>query len=326
LQGIKRILDTHFRLLRHDIFGELKSTLGGMLNTRALDPDHVQNPNLTLGNVNAYAYRGAFVRHLAFNKNRGLEAQISFPQPRQLRKKSVSEQRRWWDDTKHLQEGSLLCLIVPEGQISKLLILVVSQKATDPKEQYSLVSGSHVVTISANLASGRNHRQLESLIEFSLLQGGQNVFVEFPGVLPATFVPILESLQQMQKASRLPFEMWILPDSSDGPTTNTPEVRVPPPLYARRTGFNFNLKPILNSFTDSLSLDPSSDNNDLRRKLKQLTSLDRGQCEALIAALSREFVLIQGPPGTGKSFLGVQIMRILIASKVRGISGPIVVV
>ncbi|MCJ1246493.1 hypothetical protein MMC30_003701 [Trapelia coarctata] len=34
LHGIERLLDTHFRLLRHDIFGELKSVLGGMLKAR----------------------------------------------------------------------------------------------------------------------------------------------------------------------------------------------------------------------------------------------------------------------------------------------------
>ena len=32
------------------------------------------------------------------------------------------------------------------------------------------------------------------------------------------------------------------------------------------------------------------------------------------AALTQELTLIQGPPGTGKTFVGVQIMRILLAN------------
>ena len=56
------------------------------------------------------------------------------------------------------------------------------------------------------------------------------------------------------------------------------------------------------------------------------TELDRGQCQALIAALTREFALIQGPPGTGKSYLGVQFMRVLLACKRKAHLGPVVVV
>jgi len=68
--------------------------------------------------------------------------------------------------------------------------------------------------------------------------------------------------------------------------------------------FLFELKPILNASSKTLKLNPRRENHDMPRKLEQLTSLDRGQCEALVAALSGEFVLIQGPPGTRKSYLG----------------------
>lgn len=56
------------------------------------------------------------------------------------------------------------------------------------------------------------------------------------------------------------------------------------------------------------------------------TELDRGQCEALVAALVREYAFIQGPPGTGKPYLGVAIMRILLACKKTAALGRIVVV
>jgi hypothetical protein len=51
---------------------------------------------------------------------------------------------------------------------------------------------------------------------------------------------------------------------------------------------------------------------DLIDVAKTQTSLDRGQCQALIAALIREFAQIQGPPGTANSFLGVHLMIVLL--------------
>jgi DNA replication protein DnaC len=79
---------------------------------------------------------------------------------------------------------------------------------------------------------------------------------------------------------------------------------------------------------DNLTIDPTSscDDTDLLDKLESKTTLDRGQCSALIAALTREFAFIQGPPGTGKSYLGLQVMRALLAIKQRATLGPILVV
>ena len=113
----------------------------------------------------------------------------------------------------------------------------------------------------------------------------------------------------MQRASHLPFENWIVPNPAIGHGLNVPQLRVPP-LHARGGAFMFDLRSILNDPTHSLVLSPSSDDQDMPRKLEKHTTLDRGQCEALIAALTREFALIQGPPGTGKSYLGLKIMQV----------------
>ncbi|XP_043365785.1 NFX1-type zinc finger-containing protein 1-like [Dermochelys coriacea] len=43
--------------------------------------------------------------------------------------------------------------------------------------------------------------------------------------------------------------------------------------------------------------------------------LDESQILAIRMALSREFVLIQGPPGTGKTFIGLQIVEILLRNQ-----------
>lgn len=106
---------------------------------------------------------------------------------------------------------------------------------------------------------------------------------------------------------------------------------IPPPRYARSPGFALSLKPILKNAAvgdTNLSIKPNSisDNEDLIKRVEVVTDLDRGQCRALIAALSREFALIQGPPGTGESYLGVKLMKVLLNCQTVADLGPIVVV
>lgn len=59
--------------------------------------------------------------------------------------------------------------------------------------------------------------------------------------------------------------------------------------------------------------------------LEKGTCLDTGKCEALYAALTQEYALTQGPPGTGKSYLGVQLVRVLLENRVSAKLGPILI-
>jgi hypothetical protein len=47
----ERHLDTHFRLLRHDIFGELKQALDAMMIAVENDPALLTNNKLNLGDI-----------------------------------------------------------------------------------------------------------------------------------------------------------------------------------------------------------------------------------------------------------------------------------
>jgi hypothetical protein len=160
------------------------------------------------------------------------------------------------------------------------------------------------------------------------LNATQGVLLEYPNIIPATFMPILENLQDMQLLSRLPFRQWVVPDPYDDATNRKIYHDVPPPLYARSSGSKYPLGPILNNGADAINVDPSSSCDDAKLidDIATKTGLDAGQCKALIAALNREFAFIQGPPRTGKSFVGLQIMRILLGIKDKADLGPIVVV
>ena len=322
---VERHLDTHFRLLRHDVLGEMKNVIGGMMEV--LEKDSTISQNLKLnGNTRGYINPQAHVSYVSFERRRGLEAQISFLQPPSIRKKSASERRKWWEETKRLEEGILIAFLSVNDAKSSILFFTVSQKCTDAKKKFILSSGDHQATITAKLAS-RKQSDLEKLVELSCSRT-KGILVEFPGTIPGTFVPILESIQSMQHLSRLPFRQWILPDRIAISDDELAASDVPPPLYARIPGFRFSLRPILKDVGDTFSINPRLPSNDDKTidDIGRKTSLDRGQCRALVAALTREFAFIQGPPGTGKSYLGVQLMRVLLDCKAKANLGPVIVV
>lgn len=150
---VARHLDTHFRLLRHDIFGELKEALGGLMHSVTNDPTLLDSSKLSLGDMRAYPYTKAHIGYVSFNRSRGIEARISFNQLQTLKKKSASDRRKWWEDSKRLEEGSLLCFVSFVNNKCSLLFLTVSEKCTDNKASYSLSSHEHMSTIFTKLAT-----------------------------------------------------------------------------------------------------------------------------------------------------------------------------
>lgn len=160
------------------------------------------------------------------------------------------------------------------------------------------------------------------------LTGVRGVLLEFPRIMPATFTPILENLQNMQRLGQFPFHEWIIPERKEASSHAETTQDVPPPLYTRATGFSFPLNGIASTSSTALSIRPtdSCNSEELLNKLETKTSLDRGQCRALVAALTREFAFIQGPPGTGKSYIGLQLMKFLLGVKEKADLGPILVV
>ncbi|KAG9196796.1 hypothetical protein G6514_004320 [Epicoccum nigrum] len=324
---VERHIDTQFRLLRHDIFGEQKSALARFMHAATEDPIMLSNPRVSLGDMRVYNYSNAHVSYLSFDKRRGMEALVSFPQPPNVRKKMDAAKQAWWEESKRLEEGSLLSFIWIQDDIVEHLFLTVSHKKTRPdKEGGCLTDHGALATITTRLAT-QDSDTLRKLVNLSL-NATQGVLLEYPNIIPATFMPILENLQGMQRLSRLPFRQWVVPDPHNDATNRKIYHDVPPPLYARSSGFKYPLGPILKDGADATNIDPSSSCDDAKLidDIATRTGLDAGQCKALIAALNREFAFIQGPPGTGKSFVGLQIMRILLGIKNKADLGPVIVV
>ncbi|KAG8902313.1 hypothetical protein FRC00_012826 [Tulasnella sp. 408] len=137
--------------------------------------------------------------------------------------------------------------------------------------------------------------------------------VESPGMFEAVR-PFLDGLKAQEPTS-FPFSDYLpLYDSVD-----LSHIRVAPPVYAHPQ-FNFNLRTLFDQPRD-LYLCPHDPYSVARARviLKQESRLDGTQAEAMVDTLTSEVSLIQGPPGTGKSYTGIEILRVLIANKIRPI-------
>lgn len=323
---VQRHIDTYFRLGRHDTFGNLKEDLATIMHAAARDPKILSNPKLNFGGARTYQYGNASVRYVTITSRKGLQAQIAFPQPSLIRGVSKAEKQKWWEESRRFEEGSLLSLLWVQDSGVQHVFLSVSDKITDPTKEHGLADDKHMACITVSLVT-------QDLYNFrNFMQANATrarcVLLEFPKIIPATFVPILESLKAMQRLNNLPFREWIIPTTITMPLQSKKVLDIPPPLYARTAGFTFPLRALSKDEDKSFSLSPTSSCNDetLIDMLEARTELDRGQCRALIAALTREFSFIQGPPGTGKSYLGLQIMKVLLDIRLKAHIGPILIV
>lgn len=240
---VQRHINTFFRLFRHDIFDGLKGALSGIMHAATQDPKVLFNPKLNIGDMRAHHYVNARVSHISLDTRKGLQVQVEFLQPGVIRKKTCKEKEQRWEDSRRLDHGSLLCSTWFHDSDVQLVFLTVSEKTTDPRKEHGLTNDQEMACITASSVM-QDRVTVKNLMQ-AHIGGARGLLLEFPKVIPATFSPILESLQQMQLLNRLPFQQWILPPRSEGPLAIQEMLQIPPPLYARYTGFKFSLLPLL---------------------------------------------------------------------------------
>ncbi|KAF4468731.1 NFX1-type zinc finger-containing 1 [Fusarium albosuccineum] len=315
---MQRYIDSTFRLVRHDIIGPVSDVLRDLLSSK--DPLKGQ---LSGKDTQAQVYLTSTVRRISIEEKQGLEAIVSFLSPPHIRKKTPSEQRSWWQASSRLGEGTLVCFVSSDGDQKNILFLQVTAKRAEGSEhpgsnKSSLVSnGRSLPSVTVKLAA-HEYDDL-SLLTQLWRDKTPGVLVDFNGVIPDTFMPILNNLKKIKRENHIAFQKWILPGASL-------DDRIPAPLYARKAGFVFPLGCITKNEHSSLVLDPTSPETMDLQELEDATGLDHGQCLGLLGALTREYALVQGPPGTGKSYLGVKLLRVLLGVKEQAELGPILVI
>ncbi|KAI1371941.1 P-loop containing nucleoside triphosphate hydrolase protein [Hypoxylon crocopeplum] len=308
LPGIQGVIDRHFRLLREDMVGQLKESINEELQLL----DAPQNGTITKvqNSIRRYSYNVADILDATCTRRCGLEFCLKIQQPPSASKLTRDAREDWWNLSKRLEIGALVCLI--EKGTAVFCIVSESTMRPDPvRKSPRKIDENGEVIEKRNLYSNEEFAETDLGVMLRACQPGQSVqrsLVEFPGVLLPSFKPTLSALQQISKTLDLPF-IDLLAPMSDGPT----KISIPPPLYTTKPDFKFNLRCLTSDDRDLLF---SSEDDTNPQELSR----------ALLNALKRGLALIQGPPGTGKSYTGKAIIKVILANKKTARIGPILCV
>ncbi|KAJ5644917.1 hypothetical protein N7507_010928 [Penicillium longicatenatum] len=295
LDGLDGLLDRNFRLLREDTVGQVRNAIQKTID----NPSQAQK----------FVYTGVTIVDCRFDWRAGLEVDIRFPQPIEVREKTPLEREAWWEASKCLQPGALVCLV--NHQMKKLLFCTVADEkgprydvnGEKEKPGSSLWRRQKTASTVLVLVDPQN-MNVKTVLDLYGESGFSSSLLEFPGVLLPGFEPTLRALQLIKD---LPFSDLLMP---------SPDLsHLSPPLYSRRSGFMFNLASLKKN-QDAFFVHPSQP-VDLQ-KLSENSTLDEAQAAALVHCLQNKIGLIQGPPGTGKSYIGAALIKVLLDSKEQG--------
>jgi len=208
-----------------------------------------------------------------------------------------------WACSKKLIYGSLLCL---------------------SPDNFQTVMWATVAQRDAELLRSKQHVDIrfpEGYVPNFANGGGIFTMVESTSTYFEAYRHVLTALQSIE-FNKFPFTKYLI----------NLETSVKQPSYLSSMSCTYNLEsileggvvnfPILGKWPDLAKPDEPANGPVLQ------STMDDSQLDALKRALTREFALIQGPPGTGKTFVGLKVMKALLANaELRGKSqGPILVI
>ncbi|KAJ5561386.1 hypothetical protein N7461_000147 [Penicillium sp. DV-2018c] len=317
--GIAGLLDRNFRLLREDTVGQLRDVISHELNPRPKPPQ-----------LRRYIYPGTKVVNMGFNWLHGHYFEVEFPQPAAVKGLTSAARETWWQNSKRLLPGALVCLIIQKKTVlfatatnrdmaprkryppdlpTELLELLPPQDKTVLKTPWDSSKSGSVALMLLN----PTRTSMSALLNlYSPLKRLEFSFIEFPGVVLPSFESALRALQTMKNNLALPFAELFIPWTEEQPRD------IPPPSYALEEGFAFNLRCLMENDTDFwVRSDAPTD----VQYVQDHTKLDHAQANALVNCLKQKLALIQGPPGTGKSYTGVAIVKAMLANRNMGGTG-----
>ncbi|GBF88382.1 hypothetical protein Rsub_01094 [Raphidocelis subcapitata] len=306
--------ELHFRLLRHDLVGEIAAAVQALQR---------------MGGVAALPKaEGSLVLKLDSGS-----LPVSFDVPRRLQRSDRSERLRWWDRTRQLGHGALVALWI-EGRGARgapppqpaLLFGVVCQRDV----QQLAPAGNGRPRLGIMLCGDPFDERLLDACMGAQLGGGSEVILLQASASFFAYEPILKARARrpaqrctaLQSSAPIPLAHALLP-GADGDAASARQ-RVEPPAFAAEPGTLYDLSPVLDGdrsqglteaqLASLRAFDPARPESFPLDALLAGSTFDAAQARALRAALTQEVVLVQGPPGTGKTYLGTQLVRLLLGN------------
>ncbi|KAI5839916.1 hypothetical protein DFP73DRAFT_587337 [Morchella snyderi] len=208
-----------------------------------------------------------------------------------------------------LRNGHLLALLIQSDEDLSLVWLQATQDWSN-KDEHGKISDIGRVNVKMFNESTQKE-DLEKVLALHSKQGAC-VLVDFGGVLPATFIHVLSTIQRFESNKHSYFARNLF-------QKEIPEMmfHIPDYLQAREIDFS------------SLGYKSKTKFGSGRARLELLTALKTqfsqkssfgiiftmGQIHALINSFTSRLSFIQGPPGTGKSFISRSIIKMLAINR-----------
>ncbi|SMQ51354.1 unnamed protein product [Zymoseptoria tritici ST99CH_3D7] len=295
LAGASGLLDRHFRLLREDTVGQVRDAANFELR-RLQNP--LMGPQINRQGARTYVYQDVQIITAAVDAYHGMHFVMRFAQPRGCNQTSKRARQDWWDFSRRLGQEALICLLGSSGTAAFFVVLSPFPKPVKLQKTYDLSSDTNHAHV---IVKPVNHDDYYLTLANMHDTGSQSTYsiAEFPGVLLPAFEPTLRALQRNSKTLDMPFQDILAPSAAADDLSK--EMDNPPPTYATKPGFEFELSSIT-SRGQRFSLSATEDVDDAAEELATMSSLDRGQASAVVSSLTRGIAAIQGPPGTGKSY------------------------
>ncbi|KAG8985372.1 hypothetical protein FRB90_004755, partial [Tulasnella sp. 427] len=307
-ESMERLLDVQFRLLREELIAPIRTSVGSILNDLGKpSSEKTQLGELVKKNGGLYkceADRDS-VRFSIYTDAKFGDARHKTPAKRTAYWESVGKKR--------LTQGGLVALVwKTDGGPPRVYLGIISSSFNDLLD--SSKKRENRIKIKVSFFDAEVELRILRRLQQSKKEERETKFlIESPAMFESVR-PFLETLKAQEPTS-VPFSDYLpLFNSSD-----LSQLKVAPPAYAHPQ-FDFDLRCLFDEPRD-LSLRPHDPYSIARAKdvLRLESRLDDTQADAMVDALTSEISLIQGPPGTGKSYTGIEILRVLIANKIRPI-------
>ncbi|KAL3847660.1 hypothetical protein ACJMK2_018561 [Sinanodonta woodiana] len=276
--NLEHYLDVQYRLLREDFICPLREGI-----REYKQKVHMKNKKLQ----DLRLYYGVKIHHLVPGRD-GIYHRLEF---------NVSHLKHVeWAHSKRLLYGSFLCL--SSDDFETMIFATVADR--DPR------------TLRQGIVSVSFQTDFKDVMERS-----QQTFVMVESI--AFFEAYKHVLCGLQNVYRLPFQTHLVSCEKD----------VDPPIYLSRTDSQvYDLQPLLDramTISKYQAANQQISDSKALRKVQVLSlsdwpsademGLDCSQYSAIQTALTRKFSITQGPPGTGKTYIGLQIVRVLLHNR-----------
>lgn len=272
LPSLEGLLDRQFRLLREDTVGQLRDAIRHEIGNA-----HASSQQ----SARTFTYRGVVIEEVTFSRWKGLQVLVSFNQPDRVSKLGKAARKEWWEHTKRMQNGALICMLTENDSVIFCTVGEPEKEKKDASDDSTRQEQSHTLSKDSATAFALLHpleaSEQHIRIFFTLLKQRQpstRRLIEFPGILLPSFEPTLKALQLMSELNELPFAEHI------GPVQQFQTVQ--PPFYAIKQGFRYNLRDIMTDESDTY-YKPGEDFD--MASFRSRTHLDRAQADALIHSL-----------------------------------------